>query len=388
MSYIPITPFRRAVDATVLEHIRTADAPLPAQSVNKWEILRELGVARAAFDLSDRQLTVLQALLSFHPEQELTPDGKSLIVFPSNASICARLNGMPCSTMRRHLARLVEAGMIQRRDSPNGKRYTKRGHAGVQAFGFDLSPLLRRYDEIFAKAEDIRQETERTRQAKQAASLMCRDLAALSSYGKKTYPDDPVWDQLSDHALLMARHLRRKLTPEELAHSQTELEDALIKAKSALAINPTQMSTSDVQNEQHHQSSKKERDNKKKGASETRSDHVKIKSLSKINIPLSLVLENCGETQNFSPDPIKDWASLLDAMNTIRPMMGISTSVWQSAIETMGHQVATTVLAAMLERFQELRSPNAYLRYLTAKAKSGTFSCIPMLVALGNRQAV
>ena len=113
MSYIPITPFRRAIDATVLEHIRMADAPLPAQSVNKWEILRELGVARAAFDLSDRQLTVLQALLSFHPEQELTPDGKSLIVFPSNASICARLNGMPCSTMRRHLAGLVEVALKQ-----------------------------------------------------------------------------------------------------------------------------------------------------------------------------------------------------------------------------------------------------------------------------------
>lgn len=45
-----------------------------------------------------------------------------MIVFPSNKAICARLNGTPCSKMRRHLSRLVEAGLLMRRDSPNGKR--------------------------------------------------------------------------------------------------------------------------------------------------------------------------------------------------------------------------------------------------------------------------
>ncbi|MBY0138398.1 hypothetical protein E2977_03995 (plasmid) [Paracoccus yeei] len=32
---------------------------------------------------------------------------------------------MRCSTMLRYLSRLVEAGLIARRNSPNGKRYDR-----------------------------------------------------------------------------------------------------------------------------------------------------------------------------------------------------------------------------------------------------------------------
>ena len=51
---------------------------------------------------------------------------------------------MPASTLRRLLAVLVEAGLIVRRDSPNGKRYARKGRGGeiTLAFGFDLAPLV------------------------------------------------------------------------------------------------------------------------------------------------------------------------------------------------------------------------------------------------------
>src|SRR6056297_3088894 len=118
MSYIPITPFQRAVDASVLEHQQHESAESPSHSINKWEVLRELSTARKRFGLTDRELTVLQALLSFYPKTELSADSDALVVFPSNASICERLNGMPCSTMRRQLSRLVQTGFVIRRDSP------------------------------------------------------------------------------------------------------------------------------------------------------------------------------------------------------------------------------------------------------------------------------
>ena len=52
-------------------------------------------------------------------------------------------------TLRRHLAALVEAGLIIRRDSPNGKRYARRVDEEVaQAFGFDLAPLVARAAEF------------------------------------------------------------------------------------------------------------------------------------------------------------------------------------------------------------------------------------------------
>ena len=37
----------------------------------------------------------------------------------------ARANGMPPTTLRRHLAVLVDCGLIVRRDSPNGKRFAR-----------------------------------------------------------------------------------------------------------------------------------------------------------------------------------------------------------------------------------------------------------------------
>ncbi|MEM9579030.1 MAG: plasmid replication protein RepC [Pseudomonadota bacterium] len=387
MSYIPITPFRRAVDGTLLDQIRRADDPLPAQSVNKWDILRALGVAKSAFNLTDRQLTVLQALLSFHPEKDLSPDGEPLIVFPSNATICERLNGMPCSTMRRHLARLVDAGLILRRDSPNGKRFRRKGSGNVQAFGLDLSPLLRRAEEIHAKADELRAEEDRIRQARQAASLMCRDLAALCAYSTKTYPNDPLWDQLADAVMLKSRYLRRKLSSTELSYARTELEDLLATAKSALDLESEESSTNDSHSEQHHQTSDKELDLVDEitlNSSEPPTGYV---ARPPTDIPLAIVLDHCTEAKNFSPRPINNWKSLVHAMNDIRPMMGVSPTVWSEAIDVMGRHAAATVLAVMLERFSELRSPNAYLRHLTTKSRSGEFSCIPMLVALGDHRS-
>ena len=70
-------------------------------------------------------------------------DGQPLIVFPSNASLSERAHGMAESTLRRHLASLVGAGLLIRRDSPNGKRFSRKALDGERrAFGFDLRPLL------------------------------------------------------------------------------------------------------------------------------------------------------------------------------------------------------------------------------------------------------
>jgi hypothetical protein len=50
----------------------------------------------------------------------------------------------------------------------------------------------------------------------------------------------------------------------------------------------------------------------------------------------------------------------------------------------MGQTQATTVLAAMLERFATIKSPSAYLRVLGEKSELGGFSSAAMIRALGN----
>ena len=117
------------------------------------------GEAKALLGVGDRALAVLSALLSFHPQQDLVA-GERLVVFPSNAQLSLRAHGMAPATLRRHLAALVESALVVRRDSPNGKRYARKGDDGEieTAFGFDLGPLLARAEEFERMAERIRVE--------------------------------------------------------------------------------------------------------------------------------------------------------------------------------------------------------------------------------------
>lgn len=396
MGYHPITPFGRTADSVVIS-LKTrqlaADAPCP---IDKWQILRDLTAARKSFELSDRDITLLQALLSFHPETRLDP-AKSLVIHPSNETICARAGGMANSTMRRHLGRLVEAGLLRRRDSPNGKRYARRVAGEKIAFGFDLTPLLLRAAEIAQRAEEVREHEAEVKALRETASLLRRDLAALGDLGLTECPEGP-WDALSDMARLTARQLRRKLDLETLEEIVASLRAAVARAASFFDFETPEMSSSDAPNEQHQQSSLKESLDSELGdedalsylenaALDTEVDTTSAEKTAAPPPPLRLVLGTCSEIAVFSPDPIQDWHGLVRAAEKIRPMTGISDSAWNDAKAAMGPEQASATLCAMLQRFSEIRNPGGYLRHLTRKAREGGFSSTRMILALERRAA-
>ena len=87
---------------------------------------------------------------------------RPLSCIPSNRLLQARANGMPEATLRRHLAALVAAGILLRRDSPNGKRYVREGGEGRETYGFDLSLLIARAGEFEALRDGRRSRRPRT----------------------------------------------------------------------------------------------------------------------------------------------------------------------------------------------------------------------------------
>ena len=402
MEYTPISPFMRPISHAHLRVIERPEASVPGRPVNKWELLRELSKAQAAFGVSERDLTVLQGLLSFFPDDALGGNAE-MVVFPSNKAICERLNGMPCSTMRRHLARLVEAGLLQRRDSPNGKRYVRKHGEDRVAFGFDLSPLYCQSEEIARAAEAVREAEERVRRLREVVSLMRRDLAALAEFGDEMQPGLGFWDQLRDRAALTARALRRKLSVEDLAAYRADLEALLDQARNIIDGPETEeMNTNDAQSERHHHNSNKESIDlepalEKSGAAAGVPDVDTNEPVADVDeqdtrhlpkIPLHLVIAACPSLKTFYQGEIRHWHQLFDAACHVRPAMGISASAWEEAQRFMGPEQASIVVAAMLERFADIRSPGGYLRALTAKAAAGEFSCGPMVMALiGRRNA-
>src|SRR5690606_33399911 len=157
---VATTPFgRRTMTLGQIARQATTRAMPRGASANKWEVFRHVREARELLGATDRSLAILNALLSFHPETTLSVD-TGLIVWPSNEQLMARANGISPATLRRHVAVLVECGLIVRRDSPNGKRFARKSRAGEveQAYGFDLSPLIARAAELRELAEAVQVE--------------------------------------------------------------------------------------------------------------------------------------------------------------------------------------------------------------------------------------
>ncbi|SHO66322.1 Replication protein C N-terminal domain-containing protein, partial [Pseudoxanthobacter soli DSM 19599] len=155
--HIATTPFgRRSLTLAHVAAQMAARERAPDLAVNKWKVFDTVRVARHRIGVSDRALSVLNALLSFFPEAELS--GDALVVFPSNRELILRANGMAPATLRRHLAQLVDCGLVIRRDSPNGKRYARKAAGGAiaEAFGFDLAPLVVRAGEFAGWAAEVR----------------------------------------------------------------------------------------------------------------------------------------------------------------------------------------------------------------------------------------
>src|ERR1700733_4748162 len=171
------TPFGRR--SLTLAHVATqanAKARSSEKAVHKWQVFRAICTAKARIGVSERALAVLDALLSFHPETTLS--GEGLVVFPSNQQLALRAHGMAPATLRRHLAALVDCGLVIRRDSPNGKRFARKGQGGVieMAFGFDLGPLV-------SRAEEVRVEERVLRLVRERVTLCRRDIAKMIATG-------------------------------------------------------------------------------------------------------------------------------------------------------------------------------------------------------------
>lgn len=388
MEILTTTPFGpRRMSYELLKQETAATAPAPLPQSDKWGLFRELCAARTAFGLSDRDLTVLSALLSFHPGKDLE-DAGALIVFPSNAALSQRAHGMAESTLRRHLAALVRAGVIRRHDSPNGKRYAARGADGTiaRAFGFDLRPLLVRTEEIARAAQALRETEDRKRRLREEITLLKRDAVKLLDYGRETVKG-PDWDGLGAALLDLHRRSRRKadlgtvqVLRDELKAFLAQLRDVIVAGMPSESEN---MSGNDSEFGRHYQNSKPDYyclENSMEHARETEAPPQPTPP--EPQLPLMLVVKACPDILDYAEDGICRWSDLCHAADFVRGMMGVSPDAWQQAIRVMGHPTAAIVLVSILQRIQHIRSPGGYLRSLTRKAADGAFSPGPMVMAL------
>lgn len=395
MQHISSTPFgAHKLSPDVLAYTQMAEAPCPVQSVDKWAVFNDLRVAKDRFGVTDRDLSVLNALITFLPAREMLEDGE-LIVFPSNAKLSERAHGMAESTLRRHLAALVKAGLILRHDSPNGKRYATRGSGGmvIRAFGFSLRPLIVRSPEISESASEVRERARELHMTREQAVLSLRDATKYCDYlisiGSPA-PLDGLQAELAQHR----RALRRKLDLVAVREISESLK--LLQKHLHAILSAEEMSANAEQNERHYQNSKTDiyeseldLEKPKKAAVDANLETDEDYPLP--NMPLPLVLKACPDVLTFSRRAIRSWSEFVNATHDLLPMLGISQDAWREAVEVMGAETASICVAGILQRIKDIHSPGGYLRALTRKAENGAFSPGPMIMALlssDNRQPV
>ncbi|GGG16635.1 replication initiation protein [Rhizobium wenxiniae] len=370
---------RRQQAAKLIESGKIAD---------KWKVFRDASAAMEALGIQSNSLAVLDALLSFYPENELRGDAQ-LIVFPSNMQLSLRAHSMPGSTLRRHLAALVEAGLIVRRDSANGKRFSRKSAAGDvdQAFGFDLSPLLLRSEELAMLAQDVIAARAAHRRAKEKLTICRRDTRKLITAAMEEGADGD-WKLIEDTYINLVGRLPRTPTTAELTDILDEMEMLKDEILNCLESrdNSVNHSTNDAQFERHIQNSETDSiiefepsSEKEQGAklrvSETSREPLK-------SFPLSLVLKACPQVSDYAPGgTVSSWRELMSAAVVIRSMLGVSASAYQDACEVIGPENAAVVMGCILERANMINSAGAYLRDLTRRAERAEFSIGPMVMA-------
>ncbi len=395
--HLSTTPFGRRT--LTLGHIASqmkAGARAPDKTAHKWQLFRAICTAKARVGVSERALAVLDALLSFHPEVALS--GMDLVVFPSNQQLALRAHGMAPATLRRHLSALVDCGLIVRRDSPNGKRYARKGQGGevAQAFGFDLGPLVARAEQIEAWAEEVRAEERALRLVRERITLCRRDIAKMIATGiEEKIPVTPgnigAGDWLAIYTLfrgVLARiprtAIRGELEP--IAEELTMLADEVFMILEN-HINSEKMSVNESQSERHKQNSNPNDLPELEPASQkSQGPTVEIQSAKRRTpdggFPLGMVLEACPDIVDYSRQGIANWRDFLAVAAVVRSMLGISPSAWDEAQSVLGEIPSSILIAAILQRGEAIHSAGGYLRDLTEKARAGQFSLGPVLMAL------
>ena len=384
------TPFGRRPLSLAMVASQTIAKECPhGVAVHKWQVFRAICEGRELLNVSERALSVLNALLTFHPETTLAGQG-DLVVFPSNQQLALRAHGMAPATLRRHLGVLVEAGIVIRRDSPNGKRYARKSADGAieKAFGFDLSPFVARASEFERLADNVRTERRAVHDLRERITLARRDIVKMIVAAQDAGIPGNWAARHADYVAVMKR-LPRTANSATLAPIAGDLDRLAEQIRIILEkhVNLQNMNANESHSEHHIQNSNP------KPTFESEQDFQGSLAASvkqtppgpdrhRRTFPLALVLQACPDIVDYARNGIASWRDLRATIDLVRGMQGISPSAWEDACAIFGDDDASTIVAAILQRGAAIKSPGAYLRGLTEKGRQESFSPGPMIMAL------
>jgi replication initiation protein RepC len=331
---------------------------------------------------------------------------------------------MTPATLRRHLAGLVDAGLILRKDSANGKRFARRSRAGEveEAFGFSLAPLLARAAEIEALAAQVVADREHLRITKERLTICRRDTAKLIAAAIEEGARGE-WEKITLMFRSIVERLPRAAGIEHLVSALDEM--SLLRAEIINQLEPCaktqKMHSNESQAERHLQNSNSQSIYESEPSFETKQGAKSADRIEQLSAPIAaeneisrsarnvgegegltkrakapmaeggvlksftigMVLRACPDISDYGPGgQITNWRDLMAAAVVVRSMLGVSPSAYEAACAAMGPENAATVIACILAKGGHINSAGGYLRDLTRRTEDGEFALGSMLMAL------
>ena len=372
MEHIISSPVPRHVRRTNAYNRKDPVEATPKRAEDaRWSLLDLVRRSRKHLGLRDRDIAVLRGLLSFVPASA-APD--TLVVFASNRVLIERCDGIDERTLRRRLEHLKTCGLIARRSSPNGKRYQVRDDcADVRlTYGIDLSPLFAIRNHLTSLAEQCLRNEIRTK----ALRSVIRDILYHHAAA--------IQRELGEHA---SRSLRRSL-------SCDQLEEIVTQLRAQLPITDTQetpvaavLTASDSQNDRHIQSSEKEDYESEPAQKKMFPENLPTKarnseSPDRNDITVAECMALAKTAAAFAVEPAQDWKDVVRLSDTLAPALGLENSDIATARRTMGSLGSALAILGLVEAFEKIRRPRAYLHALTKRASEEGFDFVRMFRSL------
>ncbi|WP_425046745.1 plasmid replication protein RepC [Primorskyibacter sp. S87] len=389
-------------------------------SIPKSQAIVAVKKVAAAIGLKSQDLLLLDTFGAVTQPQDWEP-GRRPIVWASNHFLMEQ-TGFSLATLRRHVRRLCEVGVIAMKDSPNGKRWGRRDADGVivEAYGFDLAPLAARAEEFEALYAHLQAERAACVRLRNAITVTRRMIRAKIEKALEAGLRGP-WRKLQDAYCgllegLPARsegagRLERFLarikallasveTSFEAAFDWPDRSDAMPASNGANDQQDTQnMTPTSLENKTHIRTTnepdpvKSNRFETKHtaGAAPEEQGRVPVESPEEVDLDISwsthgqkrgsdvdipMLMASCphfAEMARSTQGYMRDWNDVHRAAAALRPIVGISEDAWNVANKVLGPAVAAASIALILDKSTdgEVKSPGGYLRGLVERAQIG-----------------
>ena len=342
----------------------------PTKVDPRWYALDLVRVSRLRLNLTDRDIAVLRGLLSLLPTEAW---GRQMVVFASNRVLAARCDGIEERTLRRRLNQLVERGLIARKTSPNGKRYQVKGpdDACVLAYGIDLAPLYSLLANLETLALDCRRE-----------ELRIRTLKALIRDCLYNHPDLGALPC----AQTAYRALRRKVCADDLQRFFDAMQSFIETSERpqiCTALDVAQdMPATDSQNVRHIQSSKKEDLDSESAEENLPHNTARAAEPTKRDITVEECMEAATTARAMTARQPRTWPEIVVLARTLGPSVGLDPTSIRAADLKLGEFGSALAILGLVEAFERIRNPKAYLNTLVQKAQTRGLDCVKMFWSL------